>query len=183
MALWGGLALAVLLLGIAIIYNSLIRKAKFADEGWHGIDVQLKRRYDLIPQLVEVTRGYARHEADVLERIVAQRSAMSPAHLVRQEAEGDLQASRALRNLFVHAEAYPELKADTTFLQLQKGLLEVEEAIQNARRYYNATVRDYNTLASVFPCNIVASLFGFRERDFFSVDSAKERKPVSVDVP
>jgi LemA protein len=170
---------AVALAGIAI-YNGLVRLRVQADNAWSDIDVQLKRRYDLIPNLVETVKGYAGHERQTLEAVVAARSrAMATAGpAARAEAEGAL--TQALRQLFALAEAYPQLRAVESFTQLQASLGEIEAAVQNARRYYNAVVRDLNTRIAQFPSNLVAGTFGFGPREFFELEAEAERQAPKV---
>jgi len=176
------LVLAILAgLGLAIvgIYNSLVKLNVQSENAWSDIDVQLKRRYDLIPNVVETVKGYASHEKGTLEAVVNARSravsvqGAGPAE--RGQAEGAL--TSALRGLFALAEAYPQLRAAENFSQLQATLAEIETAIQNARRYYNAVVRDLNTRIQQFPSNLVAGLFGFRNKEFFEVPDAQKETP------
>jgi LemA protein len=170
-------ALVVLVIGI---YNGLVRLRVQAENAWADIDVQLKRRYDLIPNLVETVKGYAAHEKGTLEAVIAARnraiSAQGPA--AKAEAEGIL--TGALRQLFALAEAYPQLRAAENFSQLQGSLGEIEEHIQNARRYYNAVVRDLNTKIAQFPSNIVAGMFGFAVREFFELKDEAQREAPKV---
>ncbi|MBI4466236.1 MAG: LemA family protein [Acidobacteria bacterium] len=176
------LALIVIVVGI---YNSLVRLRVQADNAWADIDVQLKRRYDLIPNVVETVKGYAGHEKSTLEAVINARnramSAQGPA--AKAEAEGML--TQALKSLFALAEAYPQLRAVESFTQLQGTLGQMEEAIQNARRYYNAVVRDLNTKIAQFPSNLVAGLFGFKDREFFELTAAaaREAPKVSFETP
>ena len=174
------IVIGVLALAIIVIYNGLVRLKVQCDNAWADIDVQLKRRYDLIPNLVETVKGYATHEKGTLESVIAARnraiSAQGPA--AKGEAEGML--TGALRQLFALAEAYPQLRAVESFTQLQGTLNQIEETLQNARRYYNAVVRDLNTRIQTFPINLVALLFGFNPRQFFEVTTASEREPVAV---
>jgi len=171
------IALAALVIGI---YNALVRLRVQADNAWADIDVQLKRRYDLIPNVVETVKGYAGHEKGTLEAVVKARnaaiSAQGPA--AKAEAEGIL--TGALRQLFALAEAYPQLRAVESFTQLQATLNEIEEHIQNARRYYNAVVRDLNTKIAQFPSNIVAGMFGFSVREFFELKDEAQREAPKV---
>lgn len=166
---------ALLVIGVVIVYNSLVRLRVRAESSWSDIDVQLKRRHDLIPNLVETVRGYAGHERETLESVVQARTravaARSPGEI--SQAEGEL--TRTLQHLFALAENYPQLRASENFGQLQSSLATIEEAIQNARRYYNAVVRDLNTKIHQFPSNLVAQSFGFQEREFFELDSDAER--------
>jgi LemA protein len=172
--------LAVIAFVVIGMYNSLVRLRVRVDGAWADIDVQLKRRWDLIPNLVETVKGYASHERDTLEGVVEARnramSAQGPA--AKAEAEGAL--SGALRQLFALAEAYPQLRAVESFTQLQGTLNEIEGAVQNARRYYNAVVRDYNTKTEVFPTNLLAGMFGFTRREFFSLEDESEREAPKV---
>ncbi|MGH7805194.1 MAG: LemA family protein [Candidatus Binatia bacterium] len=172
--------LVVIALAIVSIYNSLIRLRVQSDNAWSDIDVQLKRRHDLIPNLVETVKGYAGHEKGTLESVVQARNqamtAQGPA--ARAEAEGAL--GQALRQLFALAEAYPQLRAVESFTQLQASLQEIEDAVQNSRRYYNAVVRDLNTKIQQFPSNFVAQFFSFTEREFFELGSEAERQVPKV---
>jgi LemA protein len=169
-------------LGVAgvAIYNGLVRLRTQADNAWADIDVQLKRRYDLVPNLVETVKGYAAHERGTLEAVVAARNramtAQGPA--AKAEAEGSL--SQALRQLFALAEAYPQLRAAESFAQLQTSLGQIEEALQNARRYYNAVVRDLNTRIAQFPSSLVANAAGFVPREYFELGSEAERQAPKV---
>jgi LemA protein len=171
------LVVAALVGGGVLIYNSLVKLRETADAAWADVDVQLKRRYDLIPNLVETVRGYAGHEKDTFEAVVEARSrAMSsqgPAE--RAEAEGML--TGALKSLFALSESYPDLRASDNFRQLQGTLSELEDDIQKSRRYYNAVIRDYNTRVGQVPTNLVARSFGFREREFFELDEGERAVP------
>ncbi len=181
------LAVAVVALAIGVAvgvgYNALVRLRVLADNAWADIDVQLKRRHDLVPNVVEAVRGYTEFERGTLERVVMARaravSATGPA--ARGVAEGGL--SDALRGLFALAEAYPSLRASEQFAALQRTLVEIEEAIQSARRYYNAVVRDLNTRIQQVPSNLVAGAFGFREREFFELAAREEAAAPRVDLP
>jgi LemA protein len=170
------IVIAVLALAIILIYNGLVRLRVQCDNAWADIDVQLKRRYDLIPNLVETVKGYAGHEKGTLEGVVAARnqamSAQGPA--AKGEAEGML--TGALRQVFALAEAYPQLRAVESFTQLQNTLNQIEDTLQNARRYYNAVVRDLNTRIQQFPSNIVAGMSGFKTREFFEITAPAERE-------
>ena len=180
----GALAVLVIIIAAIIIvvlmYNTLVQLRVRADSAWSDIDVQLKRRHDLIPNLVETVKGYAAHEKGTFEDVAKFRSmamqATSPAD--RAQAEGQL--TQALKSLFAVAEAYPQLQANQQFQLLQSALNEVENTLQEARRYYNAVVRDYNTKIQSFPSNIIAGMFGFQSRQFFQLDSAAERENVAV---
>lgn len=183
--MWFLIILIVIAVAVVAMYNALVRLRVRADNAWADIDVQLKRRWDLIPNLVETVKGYASHERGTLEAVVEARnqamSATGPAE--RAAAEGAL--SGALRQLFALSEAYPDLKAVESFTDLQGRLSEIETAVQNARRYYNAVVRDYNTKTQVFPTNLLAGMFGFTGREFFSLDDESQREgpKVSFDTP
>ena len=171
--------LALIALAVFGIYNGLVRLKVQASNAWADIDVQLKRRTDLIPNLVETVKGYAGHERETLEAVINARNravaAQGAGPAERGEAEGAL--TMALRGLFALAEAYPQLRATENFAQLQNTLTGIEDAVQNARRYYNAVVRDLNTRIQQVPSNIVAGLFGFKEREFFEVAGAEREVP------
>jgi len=172
--------LVVAVLAVIGIYNSLVGLRVRCDNAWSDIDVQLKRRHELVPNLVETVRGYAGHEKDTLEAVVAARNRAASATGPGASAAAEGQLTAALRQLFALAESYPQLRAVESFTQLQKTLSEIEEAIQNARRYYNAIVRDLNTAVAQFPGNVFAGLFGIRPRDFFQLDSDAERQVPKV---
>lgn len=170
--------LALVLIAI-FIYNSLVRSRNRVDEAWSDIEVQLKRRYDLIPNLVQTVKGYATHEQSTFDKVVEARShatsiTMDPEKLTGEQmqkfqaAQGEL--SSALGRLFALAENYPNLKANENFLKLQSDLTDTEDKIQASRRFYNGTVRDYNTKLQVFPTNMFANVFGFGRREFFDID-------------
>jgi LemA protein len=180
-----GLIIFVIILGLIalvliVMYNGLASLRVQCDNAWADIDVQLKRRYDLIPNLVETVKGYASHERETLEGVVAARnqamSTTTPA--AKAEAEGLL--TQSLRQVFALAEAYPQLRAVESFTQLQGTLNQIEDTIQNARRYYNAVVRDLNTKIVVFPSNIIAGMFGFKPREFFEISAPAEREAPKV---
>ena len=155
------------------IYNKLVSLRAGIDAAWSDIDVQLKRRYDLIPALVETVKGYKEYEGETLEKVIAARQKGLSANSVEEKAEAANMLSGALGKLFALAEAYPDLKANTNFLKLQEELSSLEEAIQNARRYYNAIVRDYNAKIESFPDLFVAQKFNFTKRDYFELDEAE----------
>jgi LemA protein len=159
------------------VYNDLVRKRQLTKEGWSGIDVQLKRRTDLIPNLLETVKGYMGHERQTLEAVVQARAAATAGANAgpeqRSKLEGEL--SSALGRLLAIAEAYPDLKANTTFLEFQTALRGVEDEIQMARRYYNGTVRDLNVAVESVPSNIVANLFKFDKAEYFELDNEAER--------
>lgn len=170
----GGIAALVIFYAIGM-YNRLIRLSTHADEGWSGIDVQLKRRHDLIPNLVAVVKQYGVHEREVFEKVAQLRSVAMGAHTIEDSARAEGALTQTLKTLFAVAENYPELKANQNFLDLQQKLAALEEEIQMARRYYNATARDYNMTAQGFPANIIASVYGFSKRDYFQLAGAHER--------
>ncbi len=179
-----GVILAVIvLLGIFIwsTYNGLVKLKIRVDEAWSDITVQLKRRMDLIPNLVNSVKGYASHEAVVFEKVTEARAAVMSAKGVKETAAAENQFEGALKSLFAVAEAYPDLKANQNFLQLQQELVDTEDKIQAARRFYNGGVRDLNTKIQLFPNNIFAGMLGFTQREFFEVeDQATAEKPVEV---
>ena len=171
--------IAVLVVAVAYAYNRLISLRVRARNAWADIDVQLKRRHDLVPNLVEAVKGYAAHEKGIFEDVARLRSEAISAPGPSGEG-AELQLGSAIRSLFAIAENYPALKADANFRTLQEQLAEVENTIQYARRYYNAVVRDMNTAVQMFPMNIVAAVFGFTTLQYFQV-AEDEREPVKVD--
>ena len=175
------IALAVLALATVVVYNQLVQLRVRAENAWADIDVQLKRRHDLIPNLVETVKGYASHERETLENVVEARTRAVEASGPVEQAEAENMLTGALRRLFALAEDYPELRAVESFTRLQGTLSEIEEAIQSARRYYNAVVRDFNTRIQQFPVNLVAQTFGFSERDFFALQDETQRDVPEVD--
>ena len=171
----------IIVFGIFVIgmYNSLVQLRVRCDSAWSDIDVQLKRRHDLIPNLVETVKGYAAHEKGTFEDIAKFRSMAMQATGPADKSVAETQLTGALKSLFAVAENYPQLQASQEFTQLQNTLAQIEDAIQNARRYYNAVVRDLNTRIQSFPTNILAGMFGFQQRQFFEAD-AGDREPVAV---
>ena len=170
------LPILILVLVLVGMYNSLVRGRNHVRESWSGIDTELKRRYDLIPNLVETVKGYAKHEREVLEQVVQARTqAVASTGSPAQQAQDENFLVGALRQLFALAEGYPDLKASDNFLQLQRELTETENRIQAVRRFYNANVRDYNNRCEMFPTNMMASMFGFQKSEFFEVESATQR--------
>src|SRR3954470_449859 len=167
-----GVVVAVVAL-IALVYNSLIRAKVRTDEAWSDITVQLKRRYDLIPNLVNTVKGYASHEKTVFEDVTEARAQALGAQSVSEVAKADNQFQAALKSLFAVAEAYPDLKANQSFQQLQAELVDTEDKIQAARRFYNGAARDLNTKIQTFPTNVFAGMLGFKARDFFDVDAGE----------
>ncbi len=173
------IVLAVVLL-IGGIYNGLVRLKVQCDDAWADIDVQLKRRYDLIPNVVETVKGYAAHEKGTLDAVVNARNRAMTAQGPAAKGETEGMLAGALRQLFALAEAYPQLRAVESFTQLQNTLAQIEDTIQNARRYYNAAVRDLNTKIAQFPSNIIAGLFSFKPREFFEIAAPAEREAPKV---
>ena len=171
--------LVVIAFVLIAMYNSLVQLRVRTDNAWSDIDVQLKRRHDLIPNLVETVKGYAAHEKGTFENVTKYRSMAMQATTPADKAAAENQLSGALKSLFAVAESYPELKASEQFTQLQGSLSQTEDTIQNARRYYNAVVRDLNTKIQSFPTNILAGMFGFQQRQFFEVAEA-DKEPVAV---
>ncbi|HKN47869.1 MAG: hypothetical protein DME17_19945 [Candidatus Rokuibacteriota bacterium] len=170
-------AVLAVLIGFAIVtYNRLVGLRQRSEEAWSDIDVQLKRRTDLVPNLVDTVKGYAAHERGTLDEVVRARGAAVAARTPETRAEAENQLTGALRQLFALAEAYPDLKANQTFQSLQTSLAEIEDAIQNARRYYNAVVRDLNTAVETFPSNAIASFGHFVRRQYFELDRPEERQ-------
>jgi LemA protein len=171
--------LVVVVLAVVGIYNGLVKLNVQSSNAWADIDVQLKRRHDLIPNVVETVKGYASHERQTLEAVINARnravSAESAGPAERGQAEGAL--TGALRGLFALAESYPQLRAAENFGQLQNTLAQIEDAIQNARRYYNAVVRDLNTRIQQFPSNVIAGMFGFKNREFFEIPDTEKQTP------
>ncbi|HYA24804.1 MAG TPA: LemA family protein [Terriglobales bacterium] len=164
---------------VAGMYNQLVQLRVRTDSAWSDIDVQLKRRHDLIPNLVETVKGYAAHEKGTFENVAKFRSMAMQATTPADKAVAENQLTGALKSLFAVAESYPELKANEEFMQLQASLSQTEDSIQNSRRYYNAVVRDLNTRIQSFPTNILAGMFGFQQRQFFET-AAGDREPVAV---
>jgi len=171
-----GIVALVLLWGVAI-YNGLIKKKNLKDEAWSGIDVQLKRRSDVVPNLVETVKGYAAHEKEVFTRVTEARAAIGKSQSVAERAESENMLSGALKTLFAVAEGYPELKANANFLQLQEQLASLENDIQMSRRYYNGAARDYNIAISTFPSVLIARQFGYQKADFFEAAEEERARP------
>jgi len=183
MALWIILAIVVLLIiWITAMYNGLVKLKIKVDNSWSDIRVFLKKRYDLIPNLVNTVKGYAAHESQTFEKVTQARNAAVsvPAGNVQAAAQANQVLGGALRGLLAIAENYPELKANQNFLELQSALQSIEGDLGNARRYYNATVRDYNTAIQQFPGVIVANMSGFKPREFYELDNPQEAQSVEV---
>ncbi|MBO4520137.1 MAG: LemA family protein [Alphaproteobacteria bacterium] len=157
------------------IYNRLVRLKNQTEEGWSGISVQLKRRYDLIPNLVNCVKGYAAHEQATFDKVIEKRNQAMNLQTPAEKAAAEKEFAQTLKSLFALSENYPDLKANTTFIELQQSMNTVEDDLQNARRYYNATVRDLNTAIDAFPSNIIAAKYGFGKRDFFEVDESEKQ--------
>lgn len=171
---------AVLVLWLIFVYNGLIRLKNRADEAWSDIDVQLKRRYDLIPNLIETVKGYVKHEQETLQKVVAARSAaMQQGGDLHAKAEAENALSSTLKSIFALAENYPDLKANQNFLKLQEELADTENKIQAARRFYNGNARDFNIKIQIFPNNLIANSLGFKKYDFFE---AAENEKANVQV-
>jgi LemA protein len=179
--MWLLILLAVIVVGGIVIYNGLVRLRVQADNAWADIDVQLKRRHDLIPNLVETVKGYAGHERETLENVVQARNKAMTAQGPAAKGQAEGQLTNALKSLFALSESYPQLRAVESFTQLQNTLNQIEDAVQNARRYYNAVVRDFNTKIAQFPSSLVANMFGFKAKEFFSLDDESEREVPKVE--
>ena len=173
--------IVVIVFAAVVIYNKLVRLRNTAKSSWSDIDVQCKKRYDLVPNLVETVKGYASHERTVFEKVTQARSMAMQANSPAELAKAENMMRDTLKSLFAVAEAYPELKANTNFQQLQSQLQELENSIEYARRYYNAVVRDYNTLIESFPPNLMGSQFKFQKEEFFELEvPVEERKAPRV---
>ncbi len=180
----------VLIAGAAVffgvtLYNRLVKRRNHVEDGWSGIDVQLKRRHDLIPNIVNVVKRFAKHEQETLEKVInlrnaAQASKTRSSHASRQQGQEEQKLSQALSGLMIQVEAYPDLKSNTNFIDLQKQLQKIEDDIQYARRYYNGAVREYNTTVQSFPSNIIANKYDFREAEFFELENAKHAENPEV---
>jgi LemA protein len=173
------IVVAIAILSI-VLYNGLVQLRIRGENAWSDVDVQLKRRHDLIPNLVETVKGYAAHEKDTFENVARCRSAAAGATAPDARVQAENQLTGALRQLFAVAENYPQLRASEQFLSLQQALQQIEDALQNARRYYNAVVRDYNTRIQTFPAVLIAGPMGFQVKHFFEVSTPDERESVEV---
>lgn len=167
-------------LSLILIYNHLVRLKNRVKEAFSDIDIQLKRRYDLIPNLVETVKGYAQHESEVLENVIKARSAAMGAKTIAEHSEAENMLSGALKSLFALAEAYPQLRAVENFVNLQNELTDTENKIQAARRFYNSNVMELNTKIESFPYNLIARLFGFEKAEFFELEESEAKEPVKV---
>jgi LemA protein len=173
--------IAILVGAVVSIYNKLVRLRNTVKSSWSDIDVQCKKRYDLVPNLVETVKGYASHERTVFEKVTEARSLAMKATTPQEMAKAENMMRDTLKSLFAVAEAYPELKANANFLQLQSQLQEIENNIEYSRRYYNSVVRDFNILIESFPSNLIASQFNFKQAELFQLEAPEaERKPVKV---
>ncbi|MFC1802219.1 LemA family protein [Patescibacteria group bacterium] len=172
--------LAVIALWVIATYNRLITLDNRSKEAWSDISVQLKRRYDLIPNLVSTVKGYTTHESETFKKITEARNIAMNAGTVAEQGEAENMLSGALKSLFAVSENYPDLKANQNFLELQRELSDTENKIQASRRFYNVNVRDLNIKMETFPSNIIANLFKFKMKDFFEVEDEKEKEPVEV---
>lgn len=175
--------LGLIILSIIVVfwliakYNYLIRLKALVNEAWSGIDVQLKRRYDLIPNLVQIVKGYATHERNIFENIAEWRAKSVGASSLEQKATAEAGLTQALKTLFAVAENYPELKANQNFLSLQQDLNKIEEELQLARRYYNGAARNYNIVIETFPTNLIANTLGFKYKHYFQAESQEKENP------
>lgn len=171
---------AIILLWIISAFNTLVRLKNRTKEAWSDIDVQLKRRYDLIPNLVETVKGYAAHEKETLDRVVQARAQAMQAGGAAEKAKAENMLSDTLKSIFALAENYPNLKANENFLELQRELSDTENKIQAARRFYNGNVRDFNTKQETFPTNLMVPIMGFKKSEFFELEEATVKEPVKV---
>jgi len=169
--------LVVIVLAVVGLYNGLVRLKVRVDEAWSDIDVQLKRRHDLIPNLIATVKGYAAHEKEVFEKVTAARANAISAGSTEDKVQAENMLSGALKSLFAVAEAYPDLKANQNFLELQRELTDTEDKIMAARRFYNGNVRDFNTKLQVFPTNLMAGMLGFVKREFFEAEEGEKVLP------
>ncbi|MFH1533813.1 MAG: LemA family protein [Nitrospirota bacterium] len=178
----GGIVLLLVIL-VVVLYNSLIRKKNNCHEAWSGISVQMKRRYDLIPNLVNTVKGYAKHESELFENVTKARTAAMGATSMKDHAQSENMLTGALKSLFAVAENYPDLKANQNFMQLQEELTDTEDKLQAARRFYNNAVKSLNTACESVPTNIIAGMFKFEKREFFELEEGEKeaaQKPVET---
>lgn len=167
----------LILLYIIAMYNGLITLRNRVKEAWSDIDVQLKRRYDLIPNLVETVKGYASHEKETFDRVIAARSKAMSAQGIKEKGDAENALSGTLKSLFALSENYPDLKASVNFLELQKELTDTEDKVQAARRFYNGNVLDFNNKLEVFPTNMISGMFGFKVSEFFAAEEGEKAAP------
>jgi len=172
----------IIVLWIIWMYNSFVRAVNRTKEAWADIDVQLKRRYDLIPNLVETVKGYAQHEREAFQEVTEARARALGAQSMKEKEEAENQVSSALKSIFAVAENYPQLRAVESFTNLQNELADTENKIQAARRFYNGNVRDLNTRVQSFPYNVIARTFKFKERELFELENDEARNPVKVEM-
>ena len=182
----GGLIVVLVIIAVVVIffvgiYNSLITLRNRADNSWAQVDVQLRRRYDLIPNLVETVKGYATHEKETFQNVTEARAQAINAQTVKEQGDAENMLTGALKSLFAVAENYPDLKANQNFLMLQEELAGTEGKIAYARQFYNDTVMKFNTKQQVFPSNIVANMFNFQEKEYFEIEEPEAREPVKVE--
>jgi LemA protein len=181
----GAVVLLFVIIGAVVVmaigmYNSLITLRNRCDNAWSQVDVQLRRRYDLIPNLVETVKGYAKHESGVFERVTQARTAAVNAQTVKEQGQADNMLTGALKSLFAVAEAYPDLKANQNFLMLQEELAGTESKVAYARQFYNDVVMKFNMRQQVFPSNIIANMFGFKLKEYFQIEEEVAKGPVKV---
>ncbi len=181
----GAFVLLLVIIGAVVVmaigmYNSLITLRNRCDNAWSQVDVQLRRRYDLIPNLVETVKGYAKHESGVFERVTQARTAAVNAQTVKEQGQADNMLTGALKSLFAVAEAYPDLKANQNFLMLQEELAGTESKVAYARQFYNDVVMKFNMRQQVFPSNIIANMFGFKLKEYFQIEEEVAKGPVKV---
>lgn len=179
--IWLYVGLGVLFLAFVFMYNKLVRMRNRVQEAWSDIDVQLKRRHDLIPNLIDTVKGYMTHEREVLENVTKARTSVMSAGTREDREKGENMLSDALKSLFAVSESYPDLKASQNFMELQRELSDTENKIQASRRFYNANVRDYNTAIQQVPTNMVAGTFGFKAEEMFKIEIETERDVPNVE--
>ena len=182
----GGLVIVLIIIGVVAIaaigiYNGLITLRNRADNAWAQVDVQLRRRYDLIPNLVETVKGYAAHEKETFQKVTEARSQAINAGTVAEQGKAENMLTGALQSLFAVVESYPDLQANQNFLMLQEELAGTEGKISYARQFYNDTVMKFNTKQQVFPSNIIAGMFNFQEKEYFEIEEAEAKEPVKVE--
>jgi len=170
----------VIVLWLILTFNRFVTLRNRVKEAWADIDVQLKRRYDLIPNLVETVKGYASHERELFEKVTQARTQAMGAQTIKERGDAENALSQTLKSLFAVSENYPDLKASQNFLELQRELTDTEDKVQAARRFYNGNVRDFNTTLQSFPQNALAGIFGFKAAEFFEIAEASQKEPVSV---
>ena len=179
--LWILIAVVVILVFIIVaIFNRLVNLKNRSEEAWSDIDVQLKRRHDLIPNLVETVKGYAKHEKELFEKVTEARAAAISSKGIADKAKAENQITEALKSVFAVAENYPNLKANENFVELQREITDTEDKIQAARRFYNGNVRDLNIAIESFPSNIIANMFSYKKKELFELDDVEERKNIEV---